>query len=56
MARSSLLPWLLLTTDRLYRAPTLRRTAALGLVAGLALLAGHPESALLGSLASLIYI
>jgi hypothetical protein len=52
----SLLPWLLLTTDRLYRRPTLGRRAGLGLVVGLALLAGHPESALLGSLASLTYL
>lgn len=52
----SLLPWLILATDRVYRQPSLRRLALLAVVVGLQLLAGHPESALLCSAASLVYL
>jgi Bacterial membrane protein YfhO len=55
----SLLPWLLLTTDLLLRAEGRRRRAALAGVAavvGLAILAGHPESAVLSSTAVAAYL
>ena len=43
---SLLLPLLVLAADRLVLAPSLRRSAALALVAGLQHLGGHPETAL----------
>lgn len=52
----SLLPWLLLATQRLYERPGPGRAAALGAVVGLSLLAGHGESALLSSSAAAVYL
>ncbi|MFL5780296.1 MAG: hypothetical protein ACJ760_03195 [Thermoleophilaceae bacterium] len=52
----SLLPWLLLASDRLYRRPGAPRVAALALVAGLVLLGGHPESAVLSISAAAVYV
>jgi hypothetical protein len=40
----SLLPWLLLATERLCRSPSLRPVLAFGALYGAAILAGHPES------------
>src|SRR3712207_1093659 len=45
----ALLPWLVLATDRLARAPTPRRLAVLALVVTLSIVAGHPETAMLNS-------
>lgn len=50
-----LLPWLVLATDRVVRAPDRRRLAALGAVVALDLLAGHPETALLNTSAAGVY-
>lgn len=52
----ALLPWLLWATERLWREPSRRRLSALGLVVGLAIFAGHPETALLSSCATGIYL
>jgi 6-pyruvoyl-tetrahydropterin synthase related domain len=52
----ALLPWLLWATERLWREPSRRRLAGLGLIVGLAILAGHPETALLGSCAAGVYL
>lgn len=46
------LPWLWWTTARLMAGPSARRAAALGLVAGLSLLAGQPEMAYYAALAT----
>jgi hypothetical protein len=51
-----LLPWLLWATERLWREPDRRRFAALALVVGLSLLAGHPETAMLQSSAVGVYL
>jgi hypothetical protein len=52
----SLFPWLILATDRIYRRPTAARTGALAVIVALDLFAGHPESAVLASAASLVYL
>ncbi|HKP90214.1 MAG TPA: hypothetical protein VJT75_09595 [Thermoleophilaceae bacterium] len=52
----SLLPWLLLTSDRLYRRPGAPRAAALALTAGLVVLGGHPESSVLSVSAAAVYV
>ena len=51
-----LAPWLVWATERLWAAPSARRVAALGVVVGLMLLAGHPETALLSSTATGAYL
>ena len=51
-----LLPWLLLTTDRLYRRPDVIRTVQLGLAVLLTIVAGHPESAVLDVGAAAVYL
>jgi hypothetical protein len=52
----SLLPWLLLASDRVYRRPGAPRVAALALLAGLAVLGGHPESSVLSVSAAAVYV
>lgn len=52
----TILPWLLLATDRVYRAPTAGRIAAVGVAVLLNVLAGHPESALLSQSAAAVYL
>jgi hypothetical protein len=52
----SLLPWLLVASDRLYRRPGAPRVAALALVAGLVVLGGHPESSVLSVSAAAVYV
>jgi Bacterial membrane protein YfhO len=52
----SLFPWLLLATDRVYRRPTGSRVAAVAVVVALSIFAGHPETALLSSLAAAVYL
>jgi hypothetical protein len=52
----SLLPWLLVASDRLYRRPGAPRVAALGLVAGVLVLGGHPESTVLSVSAAAVYV
>jgi len=52
----TLLPWLLLAVDRLYRRPSARGVAVLGAAVGLLVLAGHPESAFLASSAAGVYL
>src|SRR3954452_6238876 len=52
----SLLPWLLLTTERLRREPSARRVAALAVVVALSVFAGHPETAALSSAAAAVYL
>jgi hypothetical protein len=47
-----LLPWLFVVADRLCRSEAVRDAAALAALIGLAWLGGHPESALLVSLAT----
>jgi hypothetical protein len=51
-----LLPWLILTTDRLYRRPGIRHTVPLALVVVLTIVAGHPESAVLDLGAAAVYL
>ncbi len=51
-----LLPWLLLTGDRLCRTGTVRDAALLALVLGLTWLGGQPESALIVSVAAAAWI
>ena len=52
----SLLPWLLVASDRLYRRPGAPRVAALALTAGLVVLGGHPESSVLSVSAAAVYM
>ena len=52
----ALLPWLLLASDRLQRSPDARGVALLALAVALSIFAGHPETALLNSLAAAIYL
>src|SRR4051794_10928710 len=52
----TLLPWLVLTTERLRRRPSPSRAAALALVVALSIFAGHPETAALSSAAAAIYL
>ena len=51
-----LVPWLLLTTDRLYRRPDGVRFVQLAVVVLLTVLAGHPESAALAFAAAGLYL
>jgi len=51
----ALFGWLLLATDRLTKSGRWRDFAWVGLVVGLSILAGHPESAILNSAAALTY-
>ncbi len=52
----SLLPWLLLVTDRLRERCSRRAFAAVAAVVALQILAGHPESAFLSSCAAGVYL
>jgi hypothetical protein len=52
----ALFGWLMLVTDRLYRRPGLTRAAAVAAVVALTILAGHPESAALGTLCATVYL
>ena len=51
----SLIPWLLLATDRLVRRPGLLSGAGLAAVVGLQFLAGHPESSFHALLAAVAF-
>lgn len=53
LAGAALLPWLVLTADRLVDAPGPRRALALGLLPALMVLAGSPDYLLLGGPAAL---
>lgn len=52
----TLLPWLMLTTERLRREPSLERGAAVALVIALSIFAGHPETGALSSAAAGVYL
>lgn len=52
----AMLPWLILAADRVFQQPDRRWVAVLGIVVGLSILAGHPESALLNSLAATVFL
>ena len=51
----ALFGWLLFATDRLTKSGRWRDFALVGIVVGLSILAGHPESAILNSAAALAY-
>src|SRR4051794_8652641 len=51
----ALFPWLLWATDRLRVQPSAERTAVLGAVVALAVLGGHPETALWSSVFAAAY-
>lgn len=53
---TSLMPWLILATERLRRSPSPARAAVLGAVVALSVLAGHPETAALSSAAAGVYL
>ena len=55
-AVAAFLPWLLLTSDRLYERPSPRHLVAVGFVVGLSLLAGHPETAFASTSAAGVYL
>jgi hypothetical protein len=52
----TLLPWLLLATERLRHDPSAGSAAALGAVVALSVFAGHPETAALSSASAAIYL
>ncbi len=52
----TLLPFLILTTERLRREPSVSRAAALAAVVALSIFAGHPETAALSSAAAAVYL
>jgi hypothetical protein len=52
----TLLPWLVLTTERARREPSLGAAAGVGAVVALSLFAGHPETAALSSAAAGVYL
>ncbi len=51
-----LLPWLFWAVDRVYREPSVSRTAGLAVVVALNIVAGHPESALINVAAAGLYL
>jgi hypothetical protein len=52
----TLLPFLVLTTERLRREPSVSRAAGLAAVVALSIFAGHPETAALSSAAAAVYL
>lgn len=52
----ALLPWLLLATDRLAERPDRRGVALVALAVTLGIFAGHPETAMLNTLAATVYL
>jgi hypothetical protein len=52
----ALFPWLMVVTDRLFRTPNVANGIWVGVVVAASVLAGHPESAILGSLCAGVYL
>ncbi|HEY9721802.1 MAG TPA: YfhO family protein [Oscillatoriaceae cyanobacterium] len=51
-----ILPWLMLSAERMLEAPKWRRTAEFGLLIGLTGLLGHPESALFAAASAVVSV